>query len=234
MAGDIDSNPKIVAIAREENKKVYAKIYYYEPNIDRGYDSDEEEFAMYDFSIESGDCLDVAGWISGEECQGITYVKINGSWRKYFNFTRGGNDVLGVVEGMGGRIESKGEVTPLLLPFAYQRSCLDCVHMSMEYVKDLASGEFEWYTDGFGSVEDAKAETAGLSVMQGDGWLRVGVDCDCYRRAELTDAKGAIVDAVELSGGSEAELSTAGLSPGVYVVSLISDTTVRSVKVLVK
>lgn len=133
------------------------------------------------------------------------------------------------------------------MPNSVDAICTLCFTAHLNYVSNYPqcegyeyNADFEYRYDEdydnleMGGVETVNAATEGLLVTQGDGWLRVSVDCDCYRRAELTDAKGMVTDAVKLSGESEAVLSTAGLSPGVYVVSLISDTAVRSAKVLIK
>lgn len=234
------ANSKFAGFVREEKGKVYSITKLQADGSPINFMGEQ---LIYDFTAMPGSDVMINGDYYGTVSR-IGYINLRGRWRKAIYLRMYDSpEFLYAVDGLGIVYPSEGY---LLNPFPDRLACTVCFTNHLNYVSDYPQcdgSEYnavydyrydEDYEQIMGSVEDTKAETAGLSVMQGDGWLRVGGDCDCYRRAELTDAKGAIVDAVELSGGSEAELSTAGLSPGVYVVSLISDTTVRSVKVLVK
>lgn len=232
---NVDEDRDLVGYVREEDRKVYC-ILLREPT---GHVVEQPtEMLLYDFNADVGDVYngDSQHMEDGNRVASVDYVKVAGKYRKRIT----GYGGLEIVEGLGP--VSSGHHGDLLSPTDAFMSCSVCFRGTLSYVRaveDLYNGnpdrfEYDARVDSFSGINKTEADDYGLQVSQGDGWLRVGVDCDCYRRAELADAKGAVVDAVELSGESEAVLSTAGLSPGVYVVSLVSDTAVRSAKVLIK
>lgn len=232
---NVDEDRDLVGYVREEDRKVYC-ILLREPT---GHVVEQPtEMLLYDFNADVGDVYngDPQNMEDANRVASVDYVKVAGKYRKRIT----GYGGLEIVEGLGP--VSSGHHGDLLSPTDAFMSCSVCFRGTLSYVRaveDLYNGnpdrfEYDARVDSFSGINKTEADDYGLQVSQGDGWLRVGVDCDCYRRAELADAKGAVVDAVELSGESEAVLSTAGLSPGVYVVSLVSDTAVRSAKVLIK
>ena len=232
---DVDADRDLAGYVREEDRKVYC-ILLREPT---GHVVEQPtEMLLYDFNADVGDVYngDPQNMEDANRVASVDYVKVAGKYRKRIT----GYGGLEIVEGLGP--VSSGHHGDLLSPMDAFMSCSVCFRGTLSYVRaveDLYNGnpdrfEYDARVDSFSGINKTEADDYGLQVSQCDGWLRVSVDCDCYRRAELTDAKGMVTDAVKLSGESEAVLSTAGLSPGVYVVSLISDTAVRSAKVLIK
>lgn len=232
---NIDEDRDLAGYVREEDRKVYC-ILLKEPT---GHVVEQPtEILLYDFNADVGDVYngDPQNMEDANRVASVDYVKVAGKYRKRIT----GYGGLEIVEGLGP--VSSGHHGDLLSPTDAFMSCSVCFRGTLSYVRaveDLYNGnpdrfEYDARVDGFSGINQIGVDDYGLQVSQGDGWLQVSVDCDCYRRAELTDAKGTVTDAVELSGESEAVLSTAGLSPGVYVVSLVSDTAVRSAKVLIK
>ena len=236
-------NGRLAGFAREEDKKVYAIIKLNAEG--EPYGSDKEQL-IYDFNAPKGTDVIINGLYCGTVSR-IEYVKIRNQWRKAVYLSMGEDnpsDFLYAVEGLG--IVHPSE-SYLLYPFPDRQSCTLCFTAHLNYVSNYPqcegyeyNADFEYRYDEdydnleMGGVETVNAATEGLLVTQGDGWLRVSVDCDCYRRAELTDAKGMVVDAVTLQGETEVEFQTVGFAAGVYVVSLFSDTEVHSIKVLIK
>ena len=203
------------------------------------------EQLIYDFNAPKGTDIIINDLYCGTVSR-IEYVKLRGQWRKavYISMWEDSpNDFLYAVEGLG--IVHPSE-SYLLYPFPDRQSCTLCFTAHLNYVSNYPqcegyeyNADFEYRYDEdydnleMGGVETVNTTSDDLQVTQGDGWLRVGVD-DCYRRAELADAKGVVVDAVTLQGETEVEFQTVGLLAGIYVVSLISDNAVNTVKVFVK
>lgn len=235
-------NARLAGFAREENQKVYAIIKL---NADGSPYSFSGEQLIYDFNAPKGTDIIINGLYCGTVSR-IEYVKLRGQWRKAVYISLGEdspNDFLYAVEGLG--IVHPSE-SYLLYPFPDRQSCTLCFTAHLNYVSNYPqcegyeyNADFEYRYDEdydnleMGGVETVNTTSDDLQVTQGDGWLRVGVD-DCYRRAELADAKGVVVDAVTLQGETEVEFQTVGLLAGIYVVSLISDNAVNTVKVIVK
>lgn len=238
----VQPNARLAGFAREENHKVYAIIKL------RGDGAplwQESEQLIYDFDAPAGTEIRINNTYYGTVSR-IEYINLRGQWRKaiYTYFGESGDkEYLYAVEGLGIVLPSVGY---LLDPHPDREACILCYENHLNYVSDYPQcegaeyrAEFEYcYDEDYeqikGSVETVEADGPGLQVSQGDSWLRVAVGCDCYRRAELTDSKGSVVDSVELHGDEVVEFSTYGLPSGVYVVSLVSDSAVRSEKVLIK
>ena len=151
------------------------------------------------------------------------YVTINGKKRKrIFCYELGAGDDI-AVEGLGFLDTIMGN---LIYVQPNNIACLGCYRAWLKYVKNLSDGTYEYNADEddlLGSVEGLTVEESGLRIRQEDGKLYVGIDCDCYRKAELTTAGGMQVWSGSVTATDELEIPTDGLAFGVYIVTLRSD-----------
>lgn len=219
----------LIGFMREENRKVYSIV------ITDG--EPGEEYISYNFDYDNvGETGISYLYNAGNPIQttvtSLDYINIGNDIRKTIGF----DNLPPITEGIGYTGNQHGTI---ISPDPLLKSCLLCYWSELIAIKDTEYN-LEWRSDNYDSLKelagtgDVESGSDGLQVMQGDGWLRIKVDCNCYRRAELTNAKGTVVDTVTLQGESEAEFTTEWLPAGVYVVSLISDTGIRSAKVRIK
>lgn len=231
------STQTLAGYMREDNRKVYS-IAIDSKHYGMPWDIYGKEYLSYNFDYDNtGDTETIMAFrndIIEYIVSDISFMTINDKPRRKIKF---GTTVPALIEGLGYMGNQHGS---LITPQPLLLSCSDCYRAELIAVRDTKNGVTEWKKENYDTyiewagTGDVESGSDGLQVMQGDGWLRIKVDCNCYRRAELTDAKGTVVDTVTLQGESEAEFTTEWLPAGVYVVSLISDTGIRSAKVIIK
>ena len=222
-----------VGLIREENKKVYCIHYRF---LNENPRDNAEELMLYDFGAKVGELFTEA--YGGFTVEKIEYVRFrDGKLRKMIHAAYGK-----FVEGLGRvDLQNYGD----LLQVTYDLlSCFGCLTNKLESVisvsnlqKSCADEAFEYLEsiDDFADVEAVEADAPGLRIRQEDGLVAVTADCDCYDRAELSDAQGRTVESVAIAkGGRGAEIATEGLASGVYVVSLTGKTGKISQKIYIK
>lgn len=207
---------RLAGLAREENKAVYSKVnpeHYKESevlvyNYGAGVN---ETFSTYDCGYTNIPAVD------------FDYVTINGKKRKriFCYEDNAGRDIA--VEGLGFLATIMGNLIDVR---PNNIACSDCYRAWLMYVKNLSDGTYEYNADEddlLGTVEGLTVEESGLRIRKEDGKLYVGIDCDCYQRAELTTAGGMQVWSGSVTATDELEIPTDGLASGVYIVTLRSD-----------
>ena len=207
---------RLAGLAREENKMVYSKV---NPELYK-----ESEVLVYNYGAGVSETFSTynLGYINIPAVD-FDYVTINGKKRKriFCYEDNAGDDIA--VEGLGFLGEIMGDlvyVQPSIMP------CSACYRAWLKYVKNLSDGTYEYNADVddlLGTVEGLTVEESGLRIRKEDGKLYVGIDCDCYQRAELTTAGGMQVWSGSVTATDELEIPTDGLASGVYIVTLRSD-----------
>ena len=184
----------------------------------------EKPVLNYDFNAGIGETFSTYSRTEEMPVMDIDYVMINGKQRKRIVSDNLQSPYPSVaVEGFGFLGEIMGDlvyVQPSIMP------CLGCYRAWLMYVKNLSDGTYEYNADEddlLGSVEGMTVEESGLRIRKEDGKLYVGIDCDCYQRAELTTAGGMQVWSGSVTATDELEIPTEGLATGVYIVTLRSD-----------
>lgn len=207
---------KLVGLAREENKAVYSKV---NPELYK-----ESEVLVYDYGAGVNETFSTydLGYINIPAVD-FDYVTINGKKRKqiFCYEDNAGDDIA--VEGLGFLDTIMGN---LIYVQPNNIACSGCYRAWLRYVKNLSDGTYEYNADVddlLGTVEGLTVEESGLRIWKEDGKLYVGIDCDCYQRAELTTAGGMQVWSGSVTATDELEIPTDGLASGVYIVTLRSD-----------
>ncbi len=216
---------KLAGFAREENKAVYSKV---NPELYK-----ESEVLVYNYGAGVNETFSTydLGYINISAVD-FDYVTINGKKRKriFCYEDNAGHDIA--VEGLGFLATIMGNLIDVR---PNNIACSDCYRAWLMYVKNLSDGTYEYNADVddlLGSVEGLTAEESGLRIRKEDGKLYVGIDCDCYRKAELTTVGGTQVWSGSITATDELEIPTEGLAAGVYIVTLRSDFGSASEKVV--
>lgn len=216
---------KLVGLAREENKAVYSKV---NPELYK-----ESEVLVYNYGAGVNETFSTydLGYINISAVD-FDYVTINGKKRKriFCYEDNAGHDIA--VEGLGFLATIMGNLIDVR---PNNIACSDCYRAWLMYVKNLSDGTYEYNADVddlLGSVEGLTAEESGLKIRKEDGKLYVGIDCDCYQKAELTTVGGMQVWSGSVTATDELEIPTDGLASGVYIVTLRSDFGSASEKVV--
>lgn len=207
---------KLAGLAREENKAVYSKV---NPELYK-----ESEVLVYNYGAGVSETFSTydLGYINIPAVD-FDYVTINGKKRKriFCYEDNAGDDIA--VEGLGFLDTIMGN---LIYVQPNNIACSGCYRAWLRYVKNLSDGTYEYNADVddlLGTVEGLTVEESGLRIWKEDGKLYVGIDCDCYQRAELTTAGGMQVWSGSITATDELEIPTEGLASGVYIVTLRSD-----------
>ena len=207
---------KLAGLAREENKAVYSKV---NPELYK-----ESEVLVYDYGAGVNETFSTydLGYINIPAVD-FDYVTINGKKRKriFCYEDNAGDDIA--VEGLGFLDTIMGN---LIYVQPDNIACTGCYRAWLKYVKNLSDGTYEYNADVddlLGTVEGLTVEESGLRIRKEDGKLYVGIDCDCYQRAELTTAGGMQVWSGSVTATDELEIPTDGLASGVHIVTLRSD-----------
>ena len=216
---------KLAGFVREENKAVYSKV---NPELYK-----ESEVLVYNYGAGVNETFSTydLGYINIPAVD-FDYVTINGKKRKriFCYEDNAGHDIA--VEGLGFLATIMGNLIDVR---PNNIACSDCYRAWLMYVKNLSDGTYEYNADVddlLGSVEGLTAEESGLRIRKEDGKLYVGIDCDCYQKAELTTVGGMQVWSGSVTATDELEIPTEGLAAGVYIVTLRSDFGSASEKVV--
>ncbi len=216
---------KLAGLAREENKAVYSKV---NPELYK-----ESEVLVYNYGAGVNETFSTydLGYINISAVD-FDYVTINGKKRKriFCYEDNAGHDIA--VEGLGFLATIMGNLIDVR---PNNIACSDCYRAWLVYVKNLSDETYEYNADEddlLGLVEGLTAEESGLKIRKEDGKLYVGIDCDCYQKAELTTVGGMQVWSGSVTATDELEIPTEGLAAGVYIVTLRSDFGSASEKVV--
>lgn len=207
---------KLVGLAREENRAVYSKV---NPELYK-----ESEVLVYNYGAGVSETFSTydLGYINIPAVD-FDYVTINGKKRKriFCYEDNAGRDIA--VEGLGFLATIMGNLIDVR---PNNIACSDCYRAWLMYVKNLSDGTYEYNADEddlLCTVEGLTVEESGLRIRKEDGKLYVGIDCDCYRKAELSTVGGTQVWSGSVTATDELEIPTDGLAAGVYIVTLRSD-----------
>ena len=131
-------NGEVVAIAREEDRKVKAKVFRLEDGTSERLPGDGSEVMLYDFTKNTGDV-----WTAGFEgtVSGVDYISVGGKDRKRISFAQ--ENRFPEIEGFGA-VDLLGEGDPLLTPWPERMGTHPFIQTTLTGILSAESGGYLW------------------------------------------------------------------------------------------
>jgi len=201
-----------------EERKVYFKL-----------DQDEEEFVLYDFSLEVGDSISTPFNINDEYYHLLEINNINlvdGTLVQEYVFSGG----TGSFDGNFKYIESLGSVLSTFGDFGIGigfHSELLCVEINDNLIYDGNCSGFVLETE-----EIEKQNNLTIYPNPATDFVTVEYENYLYSKAQVVDATGRLVQSIQLNGSPQ-RINLDGLNSGIYFLAINNEFGISSIEKIV-